>query len=77
MATGAEIAVYIINGVLPARKYATKRVERFTKKEIAIPRSKFLWSHTMHYHSNDIEKRETEKGNICPQRRPLGCWIIC
>ena len=42
MATGAEIAVYIINGVLPARKYATKRVERFTKKEIAIPRSKFL-----------------------------------
>ena len=46
------------------------------KKEIAIPRSKFLWSHTMHYYSNVIEKKETEKSNISPQRRPLDCWII-
>ena len=34
MATGAEIAGYIINGLLSARKYATKRIEQFTKMRL-------------------------------------------
>ena len=34
MATGGEIPVNIINGLLSARKYATERVEQFTKKRL-------------------------------------------
>ena len=34
MATAAEINGNIINGLLPARKYATERVEQFTKKRL-------------------------------------------
>ena len=34
MTTGAEIPGNIINGLLSARKYATERVEQFTKKRL-------------------------------------------
>ena len=34
MATVAEILGNIIDGLLPARKYATERVEKFTKKRL-------------------------------------------
>ena len=34
MATGAEMPGNIINGLLSARKYATERVEQFTKKRL-------------------------------------------
>ena len=34
VATGAEINGNIINGLLPARKYATERVQQFTKKRL-------------------------------------------
>ena len=34
MATGAEIPGNIINGLLSARKYATERVEQFTKNRL-------------------------------------------
>ena len=34
MATGAQIAGYIIKGLLSARKYTTKRVVQFTKKRL-------------------------------------------
>ena len=60
MATGAEIPGKIISALLSARKYATKKVAVY-KKEIAIPRSKYLWSHTTHYYSNIIEKKKQRK----------------
>ena len=34
MTAGAEIPGNIINGLLSARKYATERVEQFTKKRL-------------------------------------------
>ena len=76
--TGAEIPGNIINGLPSGGKKICHRKSRAVyKKEIAIPRSKFLWSHTTHYYSNVIEKKETKKGNICPQGTALDCWIIC
>ena len=34
MATGSEIPGNITNGLLPARNYATERVQQFTKKRL-------------------------------------------
>ena len=59
MATGAEIPGNKINGLLSARKYATEGV--VYKKNNAIPRNKFLWSHTTHYYSNVIERKRNRE----------------
>ena len=65
MRTGAKIPGNIINGLLLARKYGTEKVK-----------FQFWWSQTTQWYRNIIEKKK-QKGNIYPQRRPLGCWIIC
>ena len=59
MAAGGEIPCNTINGLLSARKYGTERVEQFIKKDIVIPRSKFLWSPKTQLYSNAIEKNRT------------------
>ena len=78
MATGAEIAGYIINGLLSARKYATKRIEQFTKMRL-LSREVNFYDPIQRITIATLlkKKKETEKGNTCPQRRSLGCRIIC
>ena len=41
MVTGVEIPGNIINGLLLSRKYATERVEQFTKKRLLSPEVNF------------------------------------
>ena len=63
----------IINGLLSARKYATERVEQFTKKRFLSREVTFYDPIQRITIATLLKKKETEKGNICPQRRPLGC----
>ena len=73
MATGAEMPGNIINGLLSARKYATERVEQFTKKRL-LSREVTVYDPIQRITITTLlKKKEAEKGNICPQRRPLGC----
>ena len=58
--TGAEIPGNIINGLLSARKYATERVEQFTKKRL-LSREVNFYDPIQRITSNVIEKKETER----------------
>ena len=73
MATGAKIPGNIINGLLSAGKNATERVEQFTKKRLLSREVNFYDPIQRFTIATLLEKKETEKGNIHPQRRPLGC----
>ena len=60
MTAGAEIPGNIINGLLSARKYATERVEQFTKKRL-LSREVNFYDPIQRVTSNVIEKKETER----------------
>ena len=66
----------IINGLLSARKYATERVEQFTKKRLLSREVNFYDPIQRITIATLLKKKETGKGNICPQRKPLGCRVI-
>ena len=53
-----------------------KRVEQFTKKRL-LSREVNIYDPIQRITIATLFKKKTEKGNICPQRRLLGCWIIC
>ena len=73
MTAGAEIPGNIINGLLSARKYATERVEQFTKKRLLSREVNFYDPIQRITIATLLKKKETGKVNICPQRRALGC----
>ena len=72
MATGAKIPGKIISALLSARKYATKKVEQFTKNRL-LSLEVNIYDPIQRITIATLLKKKTEKGNICPQRRPLGC----
>ena len=63
----------IINGLLSARKYATERVEQFTKKRLLSREVNFYDLIQRITIATLLKKKETGQVNICPQRRALGC----
>ena len=62
-----------INGLLSTGKYATGRVDQFTKKRLLYREVNFYDPIQRITIATFLKKKEIEKGNICPQRRPLGC----
>ena len=73
MTAGAEIPGNITNGLLSARKYATERVEQFAKKRLLSREVSFYDPIQRVTVATLLKKKETGKGNICPQRTPLDC----
>ena len=78
MATGAEVSGIVINRPLSARKYGTERVDQFIKKKFLSRGVRFYDPIQCSTVPTSLKKnKQTENGNLRPERRPRDSWLIC